>query len=102
MRTKTENEAHRETRQAAESSRTNEKPIDGGGSDHAYRTQAEAGAAQRAQNAVEMDPKRPMPTDINQSPQVERLAQEQAELLKQKQQETEKAQTQKNVQRQKQ
>lgn len=102
VRTKTENEAHRETRQAAESSRANEKPIDGGGSDHAYRTQAEAGAAQRAQNAVEMDPKRPMPTDINQSPQVERLAQEQAELLKQKQQETEKAQTQKNVHRQKQ
>ncbi|TDQ15330.1 LPD7 domain-containing protein [Phyllobacterium brassicacearum] len=101
VRTKSENEASRETRQAAESSRTNEKPIDGGGSDHAYRTQAEAGAARRAQNAVEMDPKRPMPTDINQSPQVERLAQEQAELLKQKQ-ETEKAQTQKNVKRQKQ
>lgn len=43
-----------------------------------------------------------MPTDINQSPQVERLVQEQAELLKQKQQEIEKAQTQKNVHRQKQ
>jgi hypothetical protein len=102
VRTKTENEAHRETRQAAESSRTNEKPIDGGGSDYAYRTRAEAGAALRAQNTVEMDPKRPMPTDINPSPQVERLSQEQAELLKQKQQEIEKTQTQKNLYRQKQ
>jgi hypothetical protein len=42
-----------------------------------------------------------MPTDINQSPQVERLAQDQSELLKEKR-EIEKAETQKKVHRQRQ
>jgi hypothetical protein len=101
VREETESEAARETRQANESTRTNEKPFDGGGSDHAYRTVAEAGAARRAERAVELDPKQPMPADINQSPQVERLQQDQAELLKEKR-ETEKAETQKKVHRQRQ
>ena len=101
VRVRTENEAVRETRQADTSTQTNEKPFDGGGSDHAYRTQSEAGAARRAENAVELDPNQPMPTDINQSPQVERLAQDQAELLKEKR-EIEKVETQKKVHRQKQ
>jgi hypothetical protein len=98
VRARTENEAIREIRQAHTSTKTNEKPFDGGGSDHAYRTQSEAGAARRAENAVELDPKRAMPTDMNQSPQVERLAQDQSELLKEKR-EIEKAETQKKVHR---
>ncbi|MGO4450421.1 LPD7 domain-containing protein [Phyllobacterium sp. TAF24] len=85
VRVKVENEAARETRQAHTSSATQETPYEGGGSDHAYRTQAEAGAATRASNAVEQDPKRQMPVDVNQSPQVEKLAHEQLELLQQKQ-----------------
>jgi hypothetical protein len=101
VRIRTENEAVRETRQADTSTQTYEKPFDGGGSDHAYRTQSEAGAARRAENAVELDPKRPMPADINQSPQVERLAQDQTELLKEKR-EIEKIETLKEVHRQKQ
>lgn len=101
VRTRVENEASLETRQANTSSATNEKPFDGGGEDHAYRTQAEAGAATRASNAVEMDPKRQMPTDVNQSLQVESMAQDQAELLKQRQ-EIERGQTQKSIHCQKQ
>jgi hypothetical protein len=101
VRVRTENEAIRETRQADTSTQTNEKPFDGGGTDHIYRTQSEAATARRAENAVEVDPKRPMPTDINQSPQVERRAQDQAELLKEKR-EIEKVETQKKVRRQKQ
>ncbi|MBA8904128.1 LPD7 domain-containing protein [Phyllobacterium sp. P30BS-XVII] len=102
VRTRVENEASRETAQANTSSASNERPFDGGGEDHAYRTQSEAGAARRAENAVETDPKRPMPTDINQSPQVERMAQDQSELLKQRE-ELQKAESQKSGrQRQKQ
>lgn len=101
VRTRLENEASLETRQANTSSATNEKPFEGGGEDHAYRTQAEAGAARRAEHAAQADPKREMPTDVNRSSQVERMAQDQAELLKQRQ-EIEKGQTQKSVHRQKQ
>ena len=102
IRVRTENEAVRETRQADTSTQTNEKPFDGGGSDdHAYRTQSEAGAARRAENAVELDPTRPMPADVNQSLEVERLARDQAELLKGKR-EIEKVESQKKVHRQKQ
>jgi hypothetical protein len=101
VRTKTEAEAVRETHEADISTRTGEKPFDGGGDDHAYRTEAEASAARRAEKAVELDPNQPIPTDINQSPQVERLAQDQAELLKESR-ENEKGETQKKVHRQRQ
>lgn len=101
VRIKAENEAARETRQAHTSSASQETPYEGGGSDHAYRTQAEAGAATRASNAVEQDPKRQMPVDVNQSPQVEKLAHEQLELLQQKQA-TERVRSENNKSKQKQ
>jgi hypothetical protein len=80
----TRTEAVRETRQAERSERTNERPFDGGGEDHAYRTKAESSAARRAERSVEQNPATPMPTDINQSPEIERQRQVQDELLSEK------------------
>lgn len=77
----TRTEAARETRQAERSERTNERPFDGGGEDHAYRTKAESAAARRAERSVEQNPAKPIPTDINQSPEIERQRQVQDELL---------------------
>jgi hypothetical protein len=91
VRGETESVAARETGEANESTRTNQKPFDDGGSDHAY-------PALRAERAVKLHPKQPVPADIHQSPEVERLQQHQAELLKEKG-ETEKAETQKKVPR---
>ncbi len=75
IREHTDAEAKREVRQAERSMATNERPIDGGGEDHAYRTQAEANAAVRAERAVDQNPSRPIPADVNQSPEIERQRQ---------------------------
>jgi hypothetical protein len=80
----TRTEAVRETRQAERSERTNERPFDGGGEDHAYRTKAESAAARRAERSVEQDPVKPIPADVNQSPEIERQRQVQDELLSEK------------------
>ncbi|WP_246799180.1 LPD7 domain-containing protein [Rhizobium leguminosarum] len=85
VRERTDAEAQREVRQAARSAATNERPIDGGGEDHAYRTQAEASAAVRAERAVDQNPSKPIPADANQSPEIERQRQIQQELLAEKQ-----------------
>jgi hypothetical protein len=77
-------EAVRETRQADRSERSGERPFDGGGDDHAYRTKAESAAARRAERSVEQNPASPIPTDINQSPEIERQRQVQDELLSEK------------------
>jgi len=73
--------------------------MDGGGSDHAFRTQSEAGAADNAGKAVQSDPSRPIPTDINNSAKVEQLKKEQGELIADKQK-NEKAEQQTSRQRQ--
>ncbi|WP_286202854.1 LPD7 domain-containing protein [Rhizobium lusitanum] len=85
VRERTDTEAQREVRQAEHSTATNERPIDGGGEDHAYRTQAEARAAVRAERAVDQNPSKPIPADVNQSPEIERQRQIQQELLAEKQ-----------------
>ncbi|OCJ02484.1 hypothetical protein A6U85_30415 [Agrobacterium sp. 13-626] len=85
VRERTDAEAQREVRQAARSAATNERPIDGGGEDHAYRTRAEASAAVRAERAVDQNPSKPIPADVNQSPEIERQRQIQQELLAEKQ-----------------
>ncbi|MCJ9719924.1 relaxase/mobilization nuclease domain-containing protein [Agrobacterium sp. SHOUNA12C] len=85
VRERTDAEAEREVRQAERSAATNERPIDGGGEDHAYRTQAEANAAVRAERAVDQNPSRPIPDDVNQSPEIEHQRQIQQELLTEKQ-----------------
>uniref|UniRef100_UPI0035ABF201 LPD7 domain-containing protein n=1 Tax=Rhizobium rhizogenes TaxID=359 RepID=UPI0035ABF201 len=85
VRERTDAEAQREVRQAERSAATNERPIDGGGEDHAYRTQAEANAAGRAERAVDQNPSKPIPADVNQSPEIERQRQIQQELLAEKQ-----------------
>nr|WP_234914411.1 LPD7 domain-containing protein [Rhizobium rhizogenes]QCL09131.1 relaxase/Mobilization nuclease domain protein [Rhizobium rhizogenes]QCL09514.1 relaxase/Mobilization nuclease domain protein [Rhizobium rhizogenes] len=84
VRERTDAEARREVRQAERSAATNERPIDGGGEDHAYRTQAEASAAVRAERAVDQNPSKPIPADVNQSPEIERQRQIQQELLAEK------------------
>ncbi|ENN83805.1 hypothetical protein RHSP_41157 (plasmid) [Rhizobium freirei PRF 81] len=81
----TRTEAVRETRQAERSERTGERPFDGGGEDHAYRTKAESAAARRAERSVEQNPAAPIPADVNQSPEIERQRQVQDELLAEKQ-----------------
>ncbi|KAA0689457.1 hypothetical protein DTW90_31670 [Neorhizobium sp. P12A] len=80
----TRTEAIRETTQAERSERTSERPFDGGGDDHAYRTKAEAAAARRAERSVEQSPSAPIPADINQSPEIERQGQVQDEVLSEK------------------
>ncbi|WP_349963355.1 LPD7 domain-containing protein [Rhizobium sp. ZPR3] len=85
VRKRTEAEAQREVRQADRSSATHERPFDGGGSDHAYRTQSEAASAVRAERSIEQNPSKPIATDINQSPEIERQRQAQQELLNEKQ-----------------
>lgn len=84
VRERTDAEAQREVRQADRSAATSERPIDGGGEDHAYRTQAEAQAAVRAERVVDQNPSTPIPADVNQSPQIERQRQIQQDLLKEK------------------
>jgi hypothetical protein len=81
VRERTETEARREVRQAATSSATNERPFDGGGEDHAYRTQSEASAAVRAERSVGQSIDKPMAADINQSPEIARERQAQEKLL---------------------
>ncbi|ACM31122.1 conserved hypothetical protein (plasmid) [Rhizobium rhizogenes K84] len=85
VRDRTDAEAQREVRQAERSTATNERQIDGGGEDHAYRTQAEANAAVRAERSVDQNPSKPIPADVNQSPEIERQRQIQQELLAEKQ-----------------
>lgn len=85
VREKTEAEARREVAQADRSAATNERPFEGGGDDHAYRTGAEAAAAARAERAVHQNPSRPIPADANQSPEIERQRQEQQQVLSAKQ-----------------
>ncbi|OCJ22159.1 LPD7 domain-containing protein [Rhizobium rhizogenes] len=81
VRDRTDAEAQREVRQAERSAATNERQIDGGGEDHAYRTQAEANAAVHAERSVDQNPSKPIPVDVNQSPEIERQRQIQQELL---------------------
>ena len=85
VRERTKAEAQREVRQADRSSATHERPFDGGGDDHAYRTESAAASAVRAERSVEQNPSRPIPVDINQSPEIERQRQAQQELLNEKQ-----------------
>ena len=81
VRERTETEARREVREAATSSATDERPFDGGGEDHAYRTQSEASAAIRAGRSVEQSVDRPMAVDINQSQEIARERHAQEKLL---------------------
>jgi hypothetical protein len=85
VRERTEAEAQREVRQADRSTATHERPFDGGGSDHAYRTQSEAASAVRAERSIEQNPSKPIAADINQSREIERQRQAQQELLNEKQ-----------------
>jgi hypothetical protein len=85
VRERTDAEAQREVRQAERSAATNERPVDGGGEDHAYRTQAEASAAVRAERSADQNPSKPIPADVNQSPEIERQHLIQQELLAEKQ-----------------
>jgi hypothetical protein len=98
VRERTDAEAQREVRQAERSRATNERPIDGGGEDHAYRTQAAANAAVRAERAVDQNPSKPIPADVNQSPEIERQRQIQQELMAERQTNRE-AQAQKQLQK---
>ncbi|WP_392714107.1 LPD7 domain-containing protein [Rhizobium ruizarguesonis] len=99
VRERTDAEAKREVRRAERSTATNERPIDGGGEDHAYRTQAEANAAVRAERAVDQNTSRPIPADVNQTPEIERQRQAQQELLAEKEANRQ-DQVQKDTQRQ--
>lgn len=85
VRERTETEARREVRQAATSSATNERPFDGGGEDHAYRTKAEASAAVRAERSVEQSVDKPLAPDINQSTEIARERHTQEKLLAERQ-----------------
>ncbi len=85
VRERTETEASREVRQAARSSATNERPFDGGGEDHAYRTSSEAAAAVRAERSVEQSVDKPMAADINQSQEIAQQRHAQEELLAERQ-----------------
>ncbi|WP_245472522.1 LPD7 domain-containing protein [Rhizobium jaguaris] len=85
VRERTDAEAKREVRQAERSAATQERPFDGGGEDHAYRTQAEANAAVRAERAVDQNPSQPIPAEVSQSSEIERQRQVQQELLSEKQ-----------------
>lgn len=105
VRSRVEKEAVREVRQAEQSSKTVERPFDGGGDDHAYRTKSEASAAKSAERSVEQNPGKAMPADINQSPEIERQRQTQQQLLAEKEanrQAEDQKQTQRNRPRQKQ
>lgn len=81
VKEKTSAEAARETKQARRSEKTKELPFEGGGEDHAYRTKAESSAARRAEKSVEQNPEKPIPADINQSPEIEQQRQIQENLL---------------------
>ncbi|WP_236776433.1 hypothetical protein [Agrobacterium tumefaciens] len=70
VRERTQTEARREVNQAQTSSGTRERPFDGGGDDHVYRTKSEASAARSAKRSVEQNPGMAMPADINQSPEI--------------------------------
>ncbi|MCD2174924.1 LPD7 domain-containing protein [Rhizobium sp. C4] len=85
VRERTETEASREVRQATRSSATNERPFDGGGEDHAYRTSSEAAAAVRAERSVEQSVDKPMAADINQSQEIAQQRHAQEELLAERQ-----------------
>lgn len=100
VRERTQAEARREATQAQTSTKTNERPFEGGGSDHAYRTQFEASAAKSAERAVAQNRNRQMPADINQSPEIERQRQTQQQLLGEKEQNRQ-AEAQKAVERHK-
>ena len=100
VRERTETEARREVRQAATSSATNERPFDGGGEDHAYRTKAEASAAVRAERSVEQSVDKPLAPDINQSTEIARERYAQEKLLAERQaNKDEKVQTQRKRQK---
>lgn len=100
VRERTETEASREVRQAARSSATNERPFDGGGEDHAYRTSSEAAAAVRAERSVEQSVDRPLAADINQSQEIAQQRHAQEELLA-KRQANKDVEVQKHAERQK-
>ncbi|NTA59881.1 relaxase/mobilization nuclease domain-containing protein [Agrobacterium tumefaciens] len=95
---RTQTEARREASQAQTSSQTKERPFDGGGNDHAYRTKAEASAARSAERSVEQNPGKAMPADINQSPEIDRQRQTQQQLLAGKEANRQ-AEAQKQIQR---
>ncbi len=101
VKEKTEDEAARERREARRSAKTGERPIDGGGDDHAYRMQAEGNAAARAERAIVQNPSKPIPTDVNQSPEIERQRLDQKALLSEKEANSkEKVQRQRPLQKQ--
>ena len=85
VRERTETEARREVRQAATSAATNERPFDGGGEDHAYRTKSEASAAARVERSVELSADIPIAVDLNQSPEIARERYAQEKLLAERQ-----------------
>jgi hypothetical protein len=72
---RTDEEAHRETRQANETSALHEKPGDPG-----YRTQGEAASARAADQTVETNRKADIPVTLETSPEIHRLANEQARV----------------------
>ncbi|OLP54646.1 hypothetical protein BJF92_08815 [Rhizobium rhizosphaerae] len=84
VKEKTEAEAAREVKQAKRTAQIGERPIDGGGDDHTYRTKAEASAAVRAEKFIEQNPTKPIPADVAQSPEIERQRLDQKELLSEK------------------
>ncbi|OLP62709.1 hypothetical protein BJF93_00975 [Xaviernesmea oryzae] len=84
VKAKTIAEAQREVRQAEQTAKSGETPVDGGGEDHAYRRREEAAAAVRAEKSIEQNPSKPVPTEVNQSPEIEHQRADQAALLQER------------------
>ena len=78
---RTDEEAHRETRQANMTSALHEAPGDPG-----YRSQGEAASARAADHAVETNRKQDIPVTLDTSPEIHRLADEQARVKAEQQQ----------------
>jgi len=72
---RTDEEAHRETRQATVTSALHEKP-----GDTDYRSQGEAASARAADQAVETNRTKDIPVTLETSPEIHRLANEQARV----------------------
>ena len=84
VKQKTKALAKRENKEAERSARSGERPFDGGGDDHAYRTKAEASAAQRAAKSLNDHPQRKLPFDPAQSPEIEHQRQTHEAILDEK------------------
>jgi len=84
VKQKTRALAKRESKEAERSVQSVERPFDGGGDDYAYRTKAEASAAQRAAKSLNDHPQRTLPFDPAQSPEIEHQRQSHEAILDEK------------------